>query len=114
MATETITRLVDDLEGSEAQRTVTFAWDGRTYEVDLSKKNLAAFEKAMKPYLAAARSTRTTIARSSGRGRPAAAGSWAARCDLQAIREWARANGHEVSDRGCVSASVIEAYEAAQ
>lgn len=38
MATETITRLIDDLDGSEAQRTMTFAWDGRTYEVDLSKK----------------------------------------------------------------------------
>jgi hypothetical protein len=113
MATETITRLIDDLDGSDAQRTVTFAWDGRTYEVDLSKKNIAAFEKTMKPYLAAARSARATPARSSGRGRPATTGARRRR-DLQAIREWARTNGHEVSDRGRISAAVIEAYEAAQ
>jgi Lsr2 len=113
MATETITRLIDDLDGSEAQRTVTFAWDGRTYEIDLSKKNAAAFEKTMKPYLAAARSARATTARSSGRGRSAGAGARRRR-DLQVIRDWARANGHEVSGRGRVSASVIEAYEAAQ
>jgi hypothetical protein len=113
MATETITRLIDDLDGSEAQRTVSFAWDGRAYEVDLSRKNLAAFEKTMKPYLAAARSARATTARSSGRRRPAAT-SARRRRDLQAIREWARRNGHEVSDRGRVSDAVIEAYEAAQ
>jgi hypothetical protein len=113
MATETITRLVDDLDGSEAQRTVTFAWDGRTYEVDLSKKNAAAFEKIMKPYLAVARSTRAATARSSSRGRSAVSGARRRR-DLQAIREWARAHGHELSDRGRISASIVEAYEAAQ
>jgi hypothetical protein len=112
MATETITRLVDDLDGSEAQRTVTFAWDGRSYEVDLSKKNAAAFEKTMKPYLAAARRAQATTARSSGRGRSAVSG--ARRRDLPAIREWARAHGHTVSDRGRISASIVKAYEAAQ
>ena len=30
-----------------------------------------------------------------------------------AIREWARANGHKVNDRGRISKSVMEAYEAA-
>jgi hypothetical protein len=113
MATETITRLIDDLDGSAAERTVTFAWDGRTYEIDLSKKNVVALEKIMKPYLAAARSARATPTRSAGRGRPAATGAQRRR-DLQTIREWARANGHEVSDRGRVSAAVIEAYKAAQ
>jgi hypothetical protein len=113
MATETITRLIDDLDGSEAQRTVTFAWDGRTYEVDLSKKNAAAFEKTLKPYLAVARSVRPATTRSSSRGRPGGTGPRRRR-DLQAIRDWARANGHEVSDRGRVSASIVEAYEAAQ
>jgi hypothetical protein len=112
MATETTTRLIDDLDGSQAERTVPFAWDGRAYEVDLSKKNVAAFEKIMRPYLAAARTARVTSSRSSGRGRSAGTSAQRRR-DLQAIREWARANGHEVSDRGRVSAAVIEAYEAA-
>lgn len=113
MATETITRLIDDLDGNEAERTVTFAWDGRVYEIDLSKKNIAAFEKTMKPYLVAARNARPATARSSARGR-STSGSAQRRRDLQTIREWARANGHEVSDRGRVPASIVEAYEAAR
>ena len=112
MATETITRLIDDLDGSEPQRTVTFAWDGRTYEIDLNKKNVAAFEKTMKPYLAAARNVRATPGASTRR-RAVATGTGRRR-DLQAIREWARANGHEVSDRGRISVAVVAAYEAAQ
>ncbi|WP_345134066.1 Lsr2 family DNA-binding protein [Microbacterium laevaniformans] len=34
--------------------------------------------------------------------------------DLAAVREWARANGHTVSERGRVPAAVLEAYAAAQ
>ena len=33
--------------------------------------------------------------------------------DTQKVREWARANGYEVSDRGRIPASVREAYDAA-
>ena len=30
-----------------------------------------------------------------------------------AVREWARSNGHQVSDRGRVAAELVEAYRAA-
>jgi nucleoid-associated protein Lsr2 len=113
MATETITRLIDDLDGGTAERTISFGWDGRMYEIDLSKRNAAALEKAMKPFMQAGRSAPAA-------GRPAArrrgnrgAGS-GRRTDLAAIREWARANGRQVSDRGRIAAPIIEAYEAAQ
>ncbi|MCJ1709145.1 Lsr2 family protein [Microbacterium sp. VKM Ac-2923] len=33
--------------------------------------------------------------------------------DLAAVREWARANDHTVSDRGRVPAAIIEAYKTA-
>jgi len=39
MARETITRLVDDLDGGVAHETVRFGLDGRLYEIDLSSKN---------------------------------------------------------------------------
>jgi hypothetical protein len=112
MATETTTRLIDDLDGSDALRTVTFAWDSRTYEIDLSKKNVAAFEKTLKPYLAVARSVRPA-AGSSTRRRSTATKAGPRR-NLQPIREWARANGHQLADRGRVPDSVMAAYEAAQ
>lgn len=113
MATETITRLIDDLDGSAAERTVNFSWDGRTYEIDLSKRNAAAFEKTMKPYVEAGRSTHTTSRPATRRrgNRGAAVGR---RSDLATIREWARSNGLAVSDRGRIAVPIIEAYEAAQ
>ena len=36
-----------------------------------------------------------------------------ASADTKAIREWAQANGHDVSDRGRIPATVIDAYAAA-
>ncbi|WP_458864192.1 Lsr2 family DNA-binding protein [Mycobacteroides abscessus] len=32
---------------------------------------------------------------------------------MAAIRQWARKNGYEVSDRGRIKAEVVEAFEAA-
>ena len=37
----------------------------------------------------------------------------ASKDQLAKIRQWARANGHQVSDRGRISAAVPEAYHAA-
>ena len=36
---QTIVSLVDDLDGSDADQTVTFGIDGRSYEIDLSAAN---------------------------------------------------------------------------
>lgn len=111
MATKTVTHveLIDDLDGSKADRTVSFAFDGTAYEIELSKKNAAAFEKVLKPYVAAARKARRSPAARTGRGRVAASGE-----NLAAVREWARANGHAVSDRGRIPAAVLEAYRSAR
>jgi hypothetical protein len=98
--------LVDDLDGSQGERTVNFSWDGTAYEIELSKKNAVAFERTMKPYVDAARRVR------SSRGRRGAAARSGKR-DLGAIRQWAANNGYEVSARGRVAGAVIDAYDAA-
>lgn len=108
MARETVTRLVDDLEGNTAERTVAFGWEGTAYEIDLNKKNIAAFTKAIQPYVDAGRRARST----SGRGRRGRSGA-SDRTRLQEIRDWARANGHQVSDRGRIASTTVEAYDAA-
>lgn len=97
--------LEDDLDGGEATETVTFALDGVTYEIDLSDKNAATLREALAGYIGAGRrvsgrrtSGTTTGSRSSSSG------------ELSKIREWARANGHEVSDRGRISQKVRDAY----
>ncbi len=113
MATKTVTttEFLDDLDGAKADRTVTFAVDGVTYEIDLSKRNAAAFSKVLKPYVEAARKLPRAAGKSAARGprsrRPRSGP------DLAAVREWARANGHSVSDRGRVPGAVLEAYAAA-
>ena len=55
MAREVIEKLIDDLDGGEAFETVSFALDGASYEIDLSKKNAAGFRKSVDRYLKAAR-----------------------------------------------------------
>jgi hypothetical protein len=106
MAQKVIHTLVDDLDGSEASQTVLFALDGKSYEIDLNDENNAKLREALAPYIGKGRRVggggRATVRRM-GTGKPAD--------DSQAIREWARANGYQVSDRGRVAAPIREAYE---
>jgi hypothetical protein len=101
--------LEDDLDGSPADETVTFALDGVTYEIDLNDSNAAKLRDAMAPYIGHAR--RSTGRRSTGRGRTPS--GTAAKRDLADVREWARRNGHQVSERGRISAEVQAAYDKA-
>ena len=94
--------LVDDIDGTDAGETVSFALDGRDYEIDLSKKNAERLREALALYVGHAR-------RAGGRrGRNRSGGPSPAD-----IRAWARENGFNVPDRGRVSANVREAYLAA-
>ena len=108
MAQKVQVLLTDDLDGSDAEQTVKFGWLGAQYEIDLNEKNYTAFEKAIGKYVAVARKTGGG-ARARGTGKRAAS----APTDLAAVRNWARANGYEVSDRGRVSSTILQAYQAA-
>jgi len=67
MAQATITYITDDLDGSDADETVKFALDGRSYEIDLNKKNAAAFRRALKRYIDSGRSAGRVARGSTGR-----------------------------------------------
>jgi len=101
----TTVELTDDLDGSRADRTVTFGLEGTTYELDLNQKNARAFEKALAPYVAKARRVKARTAKGArpGTGR---------RSDLAEIRAWAKKNGHQVSDRGRIAGSIVDAFDA--
>ena len=107
--------LSDDLdENLPADETVSFALDGTNYEIDLAEKNARDLRDSFSRYISAARKVARGGGRSASSGgtRPRGGG----RMDREqagAIREWARKNGHNVSDRGRIPASVVEAYEAA-
>jgi hypothetical protein len=96
---------VDDIDGTEAEGTVRFGYSGVDYEIDLNSTHTEEFAKAIAPYLEAARKL---PARRAGRGtaRPV-------RHNQSDVREWARAQGLKVSDRGRIPAEVMSQYEAA-
>ena len=95
--------LEDDIDGGDATETVTFGLDGVTYEIDLNDKNAAALRDSLAGYVGAGR--RVSGRRSGGTSRRSGSKE-----DLTKIREWARANGFEVSDRGRISQKVRDAY----
>jgi hypothetical protein len=95
--------LVDDVDGSEASESVSFGFDGTTYELDLNEKNAKKLRDELGPWIKVARKT-------GGTRRPAKSSG---NLDLKAVRAWAAANKIELSNRGRVPARVIEQYKAA-
>ncbi len=99
--------LVDDIDGSDAEETVTFGIDGTDYEIDLNAANAAKLREAVALYVGHGRRTGGRRRRGAPRNSAAAAATPAE------IREWARNNGWDVPDRGRVAQEVREAYESA-
>jgi Lsr2 len=113
VARETFTRLVDDIDGGEAEETVKFALDGVAYEIDLSKKNADKLRNALKNYLdKGTRVDRRRAVTIGGRSATARGrgGATAEREQNRAIRAWAQRKGLEVAPRGRIKAEVVEQY----
>lgn len=102
-------RYIDDLDGTDlgdTANTISFAFEGKEYSIDLSEENAEAFRDAVAPYVEAGH---RVIGSKAKVARKAAAESG----NTKAIREWARVNGYDVSDRGRIPADVVQAYAAA-
>lgn len=97
--------LIDDIDGGDADETVSFALDGTSYEIDLASANAARLREALAPYVGHAR--KVAGARR-GAAKKTAGGS------TRDVRDWARSNGWpDLGDRGRVPAEVQQAYDAA-
>lgn len=97
MARRTEVILVDDLDGSDANESLSFAFDGRHYQIDLSKEHAKEFRNLLKPYIRAGE----------------AVAAPAQNNEASKIREWAVANGYSVSRRGRLNRDIEEAYRKA-
>ncbi|MFJ9567235.1 Lsr2 family protein [Streptomyces fuscichromogenes] len=107
MAQKVQVLLVDDLDGGEADETVTFALDGKTYEIDLTTANADKLRGLLDAYVKGGRRTGGRASGGRGKARAASGGSQ----DTAQIRAWAKENGYEVNDRGRVPATIRQAYE---
>lgn len=105
MAQKVQVLLVDDLDGGEADETVSFSLDGASYEIDLSGTNAKKLRDSLQPFVDHARKA-GTVRRRRTRG----ASSRERSAD---IRAWAKARGIKVNERGRIPATVVEQYEAA-
>jgi hypothetical protein len=108
MAQRVVVRITDDLSGAEIPagrgETVTFSLDGRSYEIDLTARNASGLRKVLRPYIEAGR-PHTASARRPVRTRVVA--------DTRTVKQWARANGYQVRDRGRIPNAVMAAFDAA-
>lgn len=113
MATREIVTLTDSLDPriSNGVETVTFFHPvfGTKLEIELSEKNREHFANhlnKLSKYIDASRDVtpqpEPVVVRTSSRAN-----------DLTAVREWARANGFTVGDRGRIKAEIIQAWETA-
>jgi Lsr2 len=116
MAQKVIRKFVDDIDGSPAERTFTFTVDGTHYEIDLSSENIKEFNDAIAGFVESARKVKgggngrrtRKVSTSSG-----ISGSGRSREQTQAVREWARRQGHSINDRGRIPASIQQAFDQA-
>ena len=99
--------LIDDIDGGNASVSVQFAYAGKSYEIDLNKRNAKKFDDMIKPWISAGR----RVAAKGGTARKSTTASDPAY--LAQVRAWAKENGHAASARGRIAQHTLDAYKAA-
>ena len=109
MAQKIQTLFIDDLDGTEAEGTVRFGLDRAEYEIDLNAEHAKALRDALARYVSAARPASGAARRPARNGRRASA----AGLNTTEVREWAKAQGIDVKDRGRVPAELVVKFKTA-
>lgn len=105
MARRTTVELIDDIDGGAADETIEFSVNGKAWIIDLNTTNAQQFYEQLDGW--------QRYARRAGSGRTAAPSRKHDPEFLNRVREWARENGHEVSDRGRIKGTIMDAYREA-
>jgi hypothetical protein len=109
MAQKIQTLLIDDLDESPADGTVRFALDGTDYEIDLNADHAQQLRDALARYVGAARRTSGSARRPPRTARTPQANG----LNTTEVREWAKAQGIDVKDRGRIPAELIVKFKTA-
>jgi hypothetical protein len=112
MARKVAVELLDDIDGSEAGETLKFGLDGTQYEIDVNAEHADQLRRALAKFILSARRIGRGGVTTSGSRRAAGVPARSDRAQSQAIREWAKRQKIQLSDRGRIPASVVEQYQA--
>jgi hypothetical protein len=63
MAKTVIVKLTDDIDGGDADETVYFSIDGKSYEIDVNSENASRVRAAFAPFIAKGRASGSSTAR---------------------------------------------------
>ncbi|MFC4498452.1 MULTISPECIES: histone-like nucleoid-structuring protein Lsr2 [Streptomyces] len=110
MAQTVRVRLVDDLDGSEAQEKVSFTFDGKPREIELSHENAAKFRQLMQPYMEASRPAKADNIATKGAPAPVLTQAQQ-REEGGAIRAWCEKHHLPVNKLGRIPAMTRKAWE---
>lgn len=109
MAQKTHILLIDDVDGSAADETVTFGLDGIMYEIDLTAARAAELRAAVAAFTPHARRVDARTTNRSARGRRGTGRDYVP----ADVRAWAASRNIDVPNRGRIPRTVIEQYLAA-
>ena len=109
MAQKVQTLFIDDLDGGAAEGTVRFGLDGTEYEIDLNARHAQQLRDALAAYVKAGRRVSGGSRRAAHSGRRGPAGG----PNTTEVREWAKAQGIEVKDRGRIPAELVVKFKSA-
>ena len=130
MATKTIITKVDDIDGSPADVSFSFAWQGSKYIIDLSDAHAAEIKADFDKWISVARRDRggsratrapQSAATAEAKAAPAKRGpkpgkkagrrtAKAGGPSASAVRAWANAKGIQVATRGRLAPAIIEQF----
>jgi nucleoid-associated protein Lsr2 len=112
MAKTVTVNLIDDIDGSRAEETVSFGFDGASYEIDLGPENATKLRSVLAEWAQAGRPAEETEGRS-GSGVVRLIRHSMDRTPGHVIRDWGRRNGHDVAERGRLPLHLVDAFGAA-
>jgi hypothetical protein len=98
----------------EGVMTITFGYEGKSYDLELCPAHVAEYHADLEKYLASATPHtmhllgKRTPAKSGASVSPGLIGA----AKTSAVRAWAREHGYKVPDRGRISADIVSAYQA--
>ena len=103
MAKTVIVKLTDDIDGGDADETVHFSLDGKSYEIDVNRANAGKLRDALKPFISKGRASsggaRARVSRAGGSSGEKTLFSQLSNDEKQRFRNWANmATARRISD----------------